>query len=99
MIHSGGSSTVRVVFVVDPKDKIRTIFYHPSSLGRNFNELERIIKPLQFADEHKVAMPADWPNNTSLGLKERVIIPPPSSVKGAKERLAMAEKDPDVKML
>ena len=97
MIHSGGSSTVRAVFVVDPKGKIRTILYYPSSLGRNFSELERIIKALQFADEHKVAMPADWPNNTSLGLKDRVIIPPPSSVKGAKERLAMAEKDPDVK--
>ncbi len=96
MIHSGGSNTVRAVFVIDPKSKIRSIIYYPASLGRNFDELERIIKALQYSDEHKVAMPADWPNNTSLGLKDRVIIPPASDVKAAKERLALAEKDPDV---
>ncbi len=96
MIHSGGSNTVRAVFVVDPAGKIRAVIYYPASLGRNFDELERIIKALQFSDEHKVAMPADWPNNTSLGLKDRVIIPPASSVKAAKERLALAEKDPNV---
>ena len=96
MIHPGGDNTVRAVFVIDPVGLIRAIIYYPASLGRNFDELERIIKALQFSDEQNVAMPADWPNNTSLDLKDRVILPPASDVKAAKERLVLAEKDPDV---
>ncbi|MFX1475638.1 MAG: hypothetical protein ACFFCO_09235 [Promethearchaeota archaeon] len=37
------------------------------------------------ADEHKVAMPANWPENELI--KDRVIIPPPSDMKLIKERL------------
>lgn len=96
MVHAGGSNTVRAVFVVDPKGIVQAVIYYPASLGRNFDELERIVKALQYSQEHKVAMPADWPNNKSLDLKDRVIIPPPANVKAVKERLAMAAKDPDV---
>jgi peroxiredoxin (alkyl hydroperoxide reductase subunit C) len=92
MVHPGkGSHTVRAVFLVDPEGKIRTIMYYPPELGRNFDELVRMVKALQVADKNKVAMPADWPNNTSLNLKDRVIIPPASDVKTAKERLKKAE--------
>ena len=49
MIMPGEDSTkaVRAVFVVDPKGKIRTIIYYPLSLGRNFDELLRVIKALR----------------------------------------------------
>ena len=52
MIMPGEDSTkaVRAVFVVDPGGKIRTIIYYPLSLGRNFDELLRVIKALQTAD-------------------------------------------------
>ena len=96
MVHSGGNNTVRAVFVVDPVGIIRAIIYYPASLGRNFDELERIIEALQFSDKQNVAMPADWPNNTSLNLKDRVILPPASDIKAAKERLDLAEKDPNI---
>ncbi len=52
MIMPGEDSTkaVRAVFVVDPQGIIRTIIYYPLSLGRNFDELKRVIIALQTAD-------------------------------------------------
>lgn len=90
MIHAGGSSTVRAVFLIDPKGKIRAIIYYPAELGRNFDELLRMVKAIQYSDKNGVAMPADWPNNELI--KDRVIIPPPKDVKTAKERLQNAKK-------
>ena len=52
MIQPGESTTkaVRAVFVIDPKGIIRTIIYYPLSLGRNFDELYRVVIALQTAD-------------------------------------------------
>jgi peroxiredoxin (alkyl hydroperoxide reductase subunit C) len=50
-----------------------------------------MVRAIQVSDEHKVAMPADWPNNTSLDLKDRVIVPPASDVKAVEDRLAKAK--------
>ena len=62
MIQPGESNTkaVRAVFVIDPKGAIRTILYYPLSLGRNFDELLRIVTALKAADAFAVATPADW---------------------------------------
>lgn len=83
MIMPGEDSTkaVRAVFVIDPGGVIRTIIYYPLSLGRNFDELLRVIKALQTADHFEVAMPADWRPG------ERVIVPPAGSCGVAKERM------------
>jgi peroxiredoxin (alkyl hydroperoxide reductase subunit C) len=45
------------VFVIDPRRIIRTIIYYPLSLGRNFDELLRVVKALQAADAFEVATP------------------------------------------
>jgi len=85
MIHPGkGSQTVRAVFLVDPDSKIRLILYYPQEIGRNMDEILRALKALQVSDKHKVATPANWPNNEILG--DRVIIPPANNVKDAKKR-------------
>ena len=62
MIQSGESATsaVRAVFVIDPVGKIRAIIYYPLSMGRNFQELKRVIIALQTADNFSIATPADW---------------------------------------
>ncbi len=62
MIQPGESNTkaVRAVFVIDPKGIIRTIIYYPLSLGRNFDELYRVVVALQAADAFTIATPADW---------------------------------------
>lgn len=83
MIMPGEDSTkaVRAVFVIDPKGIVRTIIYYPLSLGRNFDELLRVIKGLQTADHFDVATPADWRPG------DRVIVPPAGSCGTAKERM------------
>jgi peroxiredoxin (alkyl hydroperoxide reductase subunit C) len=85
LIHPGkGTNTVRAVFIVDPKGIIRAILYYPQELGRNMDEILRMIKGFQVADKNKVAIPANWPNNELI--KDEVIVPPASDVQAAKER-------------
>jgi len=86
LIHPGkGSSTVRAVFMVDPKGIIRAILYYPQELGRNMDEFLRMIKGFQTSDKHGVAIPANWPKNELI--KDRVIIPPATDVATAKKRM------------
>lgn len=89
MVQPNASSTqaVRAVFVIDPKAKIRCVLYYPLSLGRNFDEIKRIILALQKADAEGIATPADWRPG------EDVIIPPPGSCGVAKERVESASDD------
>ena len=62
MIHEGQSSTqaVRSVFIIDPDKKIRLTLTYPMNVGRNFDEILRVIDALQQADTKHVAAPADW---------------------------------------
>ena len=85
LIHPGkGTNTVRAVFIVDPKGVIRAILYYPQELGRNMDEILRMIKGFQTSEKHGVAIPANWPDNELV--KDEVIVPPPSDEKTAKER-------------
>ncbi len=91
LIHPGkGTNTVRAVFVVDPQGIIRTILYYPQELGRNMDEILRIVKGLQITDANQVALPANWPNNELV--KDHAIVPPASDVKASKERLQQAKR-------
>ncbi|NCC99628.1 MAG: peroxiredoxin [Bacteroidia bacterium] len=86
MLQPGESSTkaVRAVFFIDPKGVIRTIIYYPLALGRNFDELKRVIIALQTADNFSVALPADWRPG------DDVIVPTAGSCGVAKERMENA---------
>lgn len=91
LVHPGkGMNTVRAVFIVDENAKIRLIIYYPQEVGRNIDEVVRIVEALQLADKYKVAMPENWPNNELI--KDRVIIPPPTDTNSARERLAKAKE-------
>jgi len=80
LIHPAkGSNTVRAIFIVDPEGIIRAIIYYPQELGRNIEEILRAVEALRVADDEKVAMPANWPENRILG--SNVIIPPPQDIK------------------
>ena len=89
MIQPNEDSTkaVRAVFFVDPKGIIRTIIYYPLSLGRNFDELYRVLLALQTADAFDVATPADWRPG------DDVIIGPAGSCGTAKDRMVDEEMD------
>lgn len=83
MMQPGESSTkaVRAVFFIDPKGVIRAIIYYPLSMGRNFDELLRVLQALQTADAFGVATPADWRPG------DDVIVPTAGSCGVAKERM------------
>ncbi len=83
MVMPGESNTkaVRAVFFIDPEGKIRAIIYYPLSLGRNFEELKRVVIALQTADKFSIATPADWQPG------DDVIVPTAGSCGVAKERV------------
>ncbi|MBN2163832.1 MAG: peroxiredoxin [Pontiellaceae bacterium] len=83
MIQPGEDTTkaVRAVFFIDPKGTIRTIIYYPLSLGRNFDELYRVLIALKAADEFGIATPADWRPG------DDVIVGPAGSCGSAKDRM------------
>jgi peroxiredoxin (alkyl hydroperoxide reductase subunit C) len=62
MIHPAQSETaaVRAVFIIDPEMKVRLTMTYPMSVGRNFDEILRVIDALQAGDRHSIATPADW---------------------------------------
>ncbi|MGN6390134.1 MAG: peroxiredoxin [Burkholderiaceae bacterium] len=62
MIHPEQSDTVtvRTLFVIDPKKKVRLMIVYPLSTGRNFDEVLRVIDALQLVDSHTVATPGNW---------------------------------------
>jgi peroxiredoxin (alkyl hydroperoxide reductase subunit C) len=89
MLQPQASTTqaVRAVFIIDPEGTIRAILYYPLSSGRNMEEIKRLIIALQRNVEHQVATPANWVPG------DEVIIPPPGSCGGAKERVEKAGDD------
>lgn len=82
MIHPGQSETaaVRSVFIIDPNKTIRLIMTYPMSVGRNFDEIIRVIDSLQLADRAGVVTPANWQPGSD------VIIPPSVSDEDARAK-------------
>ena len=76
------TAAVRAVFFIDPNKKIRLIMYYPLNVGRNMNEILRVLNALQTSDKYKVAMPLDWEPG------DKVIIPPPKTLAEMEARLA-----------
>ncbi len=89
MIQPGESNTkaVRAVFFIDPKGIIRAMIYYPLSLGRNFDELYRVVIALQTADAFSIATPAD------RRAGDDVIVPTAGSCGVAKERMDSKKED------
>ena len=85
LIHPAASetATVRAVFVIDDKQKIRALIYYPMTCGRNIDEVLRALDALQTADANACATPANWKPG------EQVIVPPPQTTEDAEKRMGM----------
>lgn len=62
MIHSATNSTqsVRGVFIIDPDNIVQAIYFYPRSVGRNTDELVRVVTALQATTANKVLTPVNW---------------------------------------
>ena len=62
MIHPNASdtSTVRTVFVIGPDKKVKLTLTYPAAVGRNVNEVIRVLDALRLAAAHSVATPVNW---------------------------------------
>jgi peroxiredoxin (alkyl hydroperoxide reductase subunit C) len=75
------TAAVRAVFFIDPKKKIRLIMYYPLNVGRNMDEILRVLEGLQVSDANSVALPLNWRKG------DKVIVPPPKTLDEMQERI------------
>jgi alkyl hydroperoxide reductase subunit AhpC len=54
------NATVRNVFIIGPDRHIKLIIAYPMTVGRNFDEIIRVIDSILLNAKHKVATPANW---------------------------------------
>ncbi len=88
MIHpgAGDTSTVRSVYFIDPANTIRTILTYPKSVGRNFDEILRVVDALQATDAAPISTPVDWKPG------DRIIVSPTLSTEEARTKLVNVEE-------
>ena len=91
MLHPGASTTaaVRAVFFIDPQGTIKLIMYYPLNIGRNMEEIKRVLTALQTAESSKCALPVNWIPG------EKVIVPPPKTMIEMEERKKLEGTDVD----
>ena len=87
MVAPGASATttVRTVFFIDDQGIVRALIYYPLNLGRNIDEILRVVDGLQTSARQGVAIPADWIPG------QNAIVPPPTTTDDMRKRLK--EKD------
>lgn len=68
MIHpkASATSTVRSVFIIAPDKTLKLTLTYPPAIGRNFDEIIRVIDALQLSATHNVSTPADWQNGQDV---------------------------------
>jgi peroxiredoxin 2/4 len=91
MIHRKSNTTryVRGVFIIDPMNKVRAMFFYPMNVGRNIDEITRTILALQTSDKDHILTPANW------NAGDEVLVPIPKHT-GDQQELA---KEKDLHML
>ena len=62
MLHAPASTNkdIRGVFIIDSENMVRSINFYPMQVGRNMNEIVRIVEALQTTDAAQVLTPANW---------------------------------------
>ena len=74
------NATVRSVFIIGPDKKVKLMLTYPMSVGRNFDEILRVLDALQLTAKHAVATPVNWKHG------DDVIIPTSVSDDDAKKK-------------
>ncbi len=82
---------MRAVFIINSEDKISAIFYYPSNVGRNMDEIKRVLIALQTSEKNDVLTPANWNPG------DEVMLHAPETIEQADK--LKAKKDPDLRSL
>jgi len=82
MIHPNAleTATVRTVFVIGPDKRVTLTLTYPAAIGRNVDEIVRVLDALQLSAAHGVSTPVNWNDG------DDVIISPAISDADAEER-------------
>jgi peroxiredoxin (alkyl hydroperoxide reductase subunit C) len=56
--------------------------YYPLNVGRNLEEIKRVLVAMQTADANGCALPVNWKKG------DKVIVPPPKTLKELDARIA-----------
>ena len=59
-VESAGGVAFRGAFIIDPQGNVRAQLGNDLPLGRNSDELSRLVEALQFTDQHGEVCPAGW---------------------------------------
>jgi peroxiredoxin (alkyl hydroperoxide reductase subunit C) len=59
-VESAGGVAFRGAFLIDPAGDVRAQLINDLPLGRNVDELIRLVEALQFHEEHGEVCPAGW---------------------------------------
>ena len=78
---------VRGVFIVGPDNRIQFIAFYPSSVGRNMDEIKRVLIALQLTYNQRYLTPVNWQQGQDC------MIAAPKSVQEAEEM--KAKNNPD----
>ncbi|HSA07247.1 MAG TPA: peroxiredoxin [Candidatus Gastranaerophilales bacterium] len=83
MIHPAISEVhaVRTIHFIDPHGIIRASMTFPMGVGRNVDEIIRMVDAMQLVDKENIATPANWRPG------DEVIIPPPKTSQEADQRV------------
>lgn len=71
MLHAWENQTrdVRGVFIISPDNEIRSINFYPMNIGRNMEEIKRVVVALQTSEEEQVLIPANWNQGDDVLMK------------------------------
>lgn len=71
MLHAWENPTrdVRGVFIIGPDNEIRSINFYPLNIGRNMEEIKRVVLALQTSEEEQVLIPANWNQGDDVLMK------------------------------
>jgi alkyl hydroperoxide reductase subunit AhpC len=82
MIHPNAiaTATVRTVFVIAPDKTVKLTLTYPAAIGRNVDEILRVLDALQLSSDHGVSTPVNWTHG------DDVIISPAISDEDARQQ-------------
>ncbi len=71
MLHAWENTTrdVRGVFIISPQNEIKSINFYPMNIGRNMEEIKRIIVAFQTSERDQVLIPANWEEGDDVLMK------------------------------